>query len=95
MKKEHFYTCAVTFGNMSTLETEGMRQNVKAFLSIFGLSDEEIRKVPYDEGAPSESFYHLEVCYQCNNNLRVQRFAECILAFCLHQGIALHEFASK
>ena len=88
--EKHFYSCSLTYGNISRFETENMKRNLGLFLSIFNL-EYTPEQVPYDAGDPSEFFYHQVVCYKSNSLRYVQRFAECLLAFCLHQGIALHE----
>ena len=89
---KYSYSCTVLFGNQSKLETETMKDNIIDFLKSFNHTDSMPEKV-YDEDGSLQSpyYYRIELFFEHHTKLRVQRFSESLIAFCLFHHMALYE----
>lgn len=83
------YSCSVILGNLSTLETEELKNNIIHFLKSFNY-DAKPEKVYEADGSSSYS-YQLNIEYKHHSQLHVQRFSEALNAFCLFHRMAFYE----
>jgi hypothetical protein len=84
------YSCTVVLGNLSTLETDEMKDNIIHFLKSFNYTDSEPEKV-YEVDGSALYHYEIDIQYRHYSKIHIQRFAESLIAFCLFHRMALYE----
>lgn len=84
------FCCAIVLGNLSTLETDKMKDNIVHFLKSFNYTDSEPEKV-YEEDGSSLYHYEIEIKFQHHSKLHIQRFSESLISFCLFHRMAFYE----
>ncbi|AUX17149.1 hypothetical protein AQ623_01625 [Flavobacterium columnare] len=84
----HFYSCTLTMGNMSMLETDMFKNAVENFFKAFQYSNYEIEKMEFGQ---SDYYYEVRVYYSNIFYSKVVRFSEALISFSLFWGIALTE----
>lgn len=85
------YCCTVILGNLSTLETDKMKDNIIHFLKSFNYTDSEPEKVYEGDGNSSLYHYEIDIKYKHHSKIHVQRFADSLIAFCLFHRMAFYE----
>ena len=88
MKSKPFYNCVVTLGNMSTSETDLFKKSMDSFLEAFICKDVEIEKIPMDEHS---YYYQYDIKFENLAFIKVQRFVDALVGFCLFWGFPLSE----
>lgn len=83
----HHYNCSITFGNISTLETNTHKEAVKNFLASFLVRDFEIKEHTNDYGV----FYSATIRFTNIRKIKVERFSQAIIAFALYYGFPFEE----
>lgn len=84
------YSFTIVLGNISTLETEQMKENLIHFLNSFNYMDAKPEKV-YEAGGTSLYHYELTIEYKHQSLLHIRRFSEALNAFCLFHRMAFYE----
>ncbi len=89
MSKKHFYRCNCYIGNMSTLETEMIQNSFIKFLNSFRYEDFEKTKID----ALNDGVYHYQFYIEFSDlsMLKIRRFSESLIQFCLFWNISIHE----
>ncbi len=82
------YNCIVTLGNVSTFETDFFKESMDSFLASFNCKDVEIEKFPIDDHS---YYFEYDIKFENFSFIKVQRFVEALVAFCLFSGFRLSE----
>ncbi|WP_162147826.1 hypothetical protein [Cellulophaga baltica] len=90
MLKKHNYRCICNVGNMSTIETEMMKNALIKFLESFLYKDfEKIKIHPMEDRS---FYYEFNIDFSNSSELKVKRFSNSLIQFCLFWQISIHEF---
>ena len=88
--KKYFYTCTVIMGNISTIETEWMKNALSDLMNNARFVEYNCEKLT-DDTDSSDYYYSADVRYTHHNFLSVLRFSEMMKAFCLFHKMTLDE----
>lgn len=90
MKDLNSYSSRLVMGNISIAETEMMKKCLIKILDSFYCKDYKIEKIIYDENK-HDYFYEAKITFSNLKNIKVQRFTESLIAFCLFWNISIYE----
>jgi hypothetical protein len=81
------YSCRISFGNESQLQTETDKAFIKNFSSSFNLKDFWIIEYPV-EGV---TLYHAYFVFEHDSAMKCTHFAQCAVSFALLHGMPYTE----
>ncbi|MFV9550404.1 hypothetical protein [Algibacter sp. PT7-4] len=84
------YSCTLIVGNISIAETEMMKKSLIKILDSFYCKDYNLEKIISDENKHNY-FYETKITFSNLKNIKVQRFTESLIAFCLFWNISIYE----
>ncbi len=89
MMNKHNYSCDCSLGNMSEIETEMMKEAIIKFLDSFLCKEYKIEKI--DPLSDNRYYYEINIQYTNISMLKVKRFSNSLIQFCLFWHISIHE----
>ena len=90
MKNTHTYRCTLALGNMAIAEREMKKESLIKVLESFRCKDFKIEKIVSDQNE-YDYYYEAEITYSNYSKIKVQRFTESLISFCLFWNISIYE----